>query len=193
MRRQTKCPGYRPTQSFILHTFNAETVKPGIIKEDENRYKYTNHKNQGAVILPEDGRPVDALVPRQISPVAIDRIQHVSNFLSMFLPKCEADALTPPSKLIFSLPDIPASRTNFLVALDAVSSAQLTIFNKSHSLIHRSRSLYGTALGQLITSIKDPRSAQEIETLLSTYLCALYEVYQYSSDGCWAYKTDRVK
>ncbi|KAF2795589.1 hypothetical protein K505DRAFT_273010 [Melanomma pulvis-pyrius CBS 109.77] len=185
LRRGTKCPGYRPTQSFILHTFDERTVKPGIVKEDESRYKYANSSGQHSVVqlLPRDIRPVDAPIPRPLSPVTIDRIQHLGNFLSLYLPRWKGEVLTPPSALILSLPNIPASRKNFLAALDALSAAQIAVSNKSYSLINRTRSLYGTALSQLMKSITQPNSAQEDETLLATYLLALYEVFVGVTNG----------
>ena len=178
VRRGTKCPGYRPTQSFILHTFDERTVKPGIFKEDENRYRYANQSGQHSVIQfqANDRRPIDGPVPHPLSPVAMDRIQHLSNFLSIYLPRWEGEVLPPPTALILSLPNVPASRVNFLAALDALSAAQLAVSHKSFLLINRTRSLYGTALSQLMRSIADTDSAQEDETLLATYLLALYEV-----------------
>jgi hypothetical protein len=178
VRRGTTCPGYRPTQSFILHTFDKRTVKPGLIREDEGRYKYANQGGQHSVVQLQanDRRPVDGPVPHSLSSVAIDRIQYLSNFLSIYLPKLGGEVLPPPTALILSLPDIPASRVNFLAALDALSAAQLAVSNKSFLLINRTRSLYGTALSQLMKSIADNNSATEDETLLATYLLALYEV-----------------
>jgi hypothetical protein len=178
IRRGTKCPGYRPTQAFILHTFDKQSVKPGIIREDENRYRYANLSGHHAVLQlqQKERRLVDAPVPHPLSAVTMDRIQHLSNFLSLYLPRWENEVLTPPSALILSLPSIPASRVNFLAALDALSAAQLAVCNKSTALINRTRSLYGTALSQLMRSITDADSAHEDETLLATYLLALYEV-----------------
>jgi hypothetical protein len=178
VRRGTACPGYRPTQSFILHTFDERTVKPEIIKEDENRYRYANQSGQHSVVQLQgnDRRRLDAPVPHPLSSVAMDRIQHLSNFLSIYLPKWQDNVLPPPTVLILSLPNLPASRVNFLAALDALSAAQLAVSDKSFLLINRTRSLYGTALTQLMKSIADVNKAQEDETLLATYLLALYEV-----------------
>lgn len=181
-RRGTKCPGYRPTQAFILHTFDKRSERPGIIKEDENRYRYANHAglsghHQAVVQLPPSAvRPLDAPVPRPVSQLAIDRLQFLSSFLTLYLPKWEGDVLTPPSAMMLYLPSVPSSSKVFLAALDAVSMAQLAVDNKNNPLIYRSRSLYGTALSQLMTAITDPDSSLQDETLLATYLLGLYEV-----------------
>ncbi|KAF2875274.1 hypothetical protein BDV95DRAFT_312715 [Massariosphaeria phaeospora] len=186
VRRGTKCPGYRPTQSFILHTFTEESERPGIIREDENRYRYSNlsqspeglSRGGAAVRLhPAHARPVDAPVPRQVSPIAIDRVQHLGNFLQLYLPMREAEMLTPPSALLLSLAATPASRNVFVASLDALSAAQLAVSDKTNVLINRSRSLYGTALSQLMKAISEPERAVENETLLATYLLTLYEVF----------------
>lgn len=184
LRRGTKCPGYRPTQSFILHTFDERSERPGIVKENEDVYRYANKAkeeasgSQQSVVQPRTPGAVLAStsVPPQVSPVAIDRVQHLSNFLSLYLPKWKGEVMTPPSDLILSLPNTPASRQVFLSALDAVSAAQLAVDNKNYPLINRSRSLYSTALSQLMRSITQSGSAHEDETLLATYLLALYEV-----------------
>jgi hypothetical protein len=63
-----------------------------------------------------------------------------------------------------------------LAAVDALSAAQLAVDKKNHTLINRSRSLYGTALSQMLCAIQDPVMALKDETLLSTYLLTLYEV-----------------
>lgn len=186
LRRGTKCPGYRPTQSFILHTFEGGTERPGIIKEDEDRYRYANQSPEGSLggqqavmqLRGSEARPVDAPLPRQISPAAIDRVQFLSNFLSLYLPKWEGEVLTPPSAMMLYLPKLPASRQVMLAALDAVSMAQLAVDNKNYPLIYRTRSVYGTALSQLMNAITDRSSSQEDETLLATYLLGLYEVIQ---------------
>ncbi|KAF2477520.1 uncharacterized protein BDR25DRAFT_274717 [Lindgomyces ingoldianus] len=191
LRRGTKCPGYRPTQAFILHTFNDQTDKPGIVKEDETRYRYAYQDQEGISgaqqsviqLRSSASKAVDVLVPRQLSPIAVERIQHLSNFLSLYLPKWEGETLTPPSALILSLPSTPASRQVLLASLDALSAAQLAVSNKNYPLINRSRSLYSTALGQLMRSITQPKTPQEDETLLATYLLALYEVFVGVSSG----------
>lgn len=180
LRRGTKCPGYRPTQSFILHTFNEGTERPGLIREDENRYKFANLSPEGspAVVQPRGSlqREVDAPLPKQVSPAAIERVQFLGTFLSLYLPRWEGDVLTPPSALILHLPQLPASRQVMLAALDALSMAQLAVDNKNYPLMNRTRSLYGTALSQLLTAITESDSSKEDETMLATYLLGLYEV-----------------
>ncbi|KAF2652700.1 hypothetical protein K491DRAFT_33272 [Lophiostoma macrostomum CBS 122681] len=184
VRRGTKCPGYRPTQSFILHTFDGQE-RVATIREDENRYKFANHKQgkfskdeQAVVQLnSSETRPVDAPVPRQVSPAAIDRCQFLSHFLELYLPKWKGEILTPPSAMMLDLPDLPASKDVFLAALDALSLAQLAVQNKNYPLINRTRSLYGTALTQLMRAIARADRSREDETLLATYLLGLYEVF----------------
>ncbi|KAF2187228.1 hypothetical protein K469DRAFT_569544 [Zopfia rhizophila CBS 207.26] len=191
LRRGIKCPGYRPTQAFILHTFDEQTERPGIIKEDENRYRYANQREgctlggQKSVIQlrASEARTVEAPVPQQVSPVAIDRVQHLSNFLSLYLPRWQGETLTPPSALILSLPSTPASRQVFLAALDALSAAQLAVSDKNYPLINRSRSLYSAALSQLMKRISQPSTPRDDETLLATYLLALYEVFVGVTNG----------
>jgi hypothetical protein len=187
LRRGTKCPGYRPTQSFILHKFNDQTERPSIIREDENRYRYANQPSpegsdssgsHGAVVHLQPGRlrPLDAPIVRQVSPIAIERVQHMGTFLSLYLPHTEANAMPPPSALMLVLPSLPATSPALLSAIDALSAAQLAVNNRNYPLINRSRSLYGSALTQMLNAIQTTASAMEDETLLATYLLTLYEV-----------------
>lgn len=188
LRRGTKCPGYRPAQSFILHEFNEKTERPAIIREDENRYRYANQgpdssspteSRAGAVVQlqPSELRPVEALVPKQVSPIAVERVQHLGTFLALYLPTWDGQTLPPPSAVILALPSLPATSQVLLAAVDALSAAQLAVANRNYPLIHRSRSLYGTALMQMMKTIKSPTQALADETLLATYLLTLYEVW----------------
>jgi hypothetical protein len=77
---------------------------------------------------------------------------------------------------MLSLPTMQANSDVLLAAVDALSAAQLAVDNRNHTLINRSRSLYGTALSQMLRAIQDPAMALKDETLLSTYLLTLYEV-----------------
>jgi hypothetical protein len=188
LRRGTKCPGYRPTQAFILHKFDGDGEKPSLIKEDENRYKFASQASSsskdaesrpGKVIVRKKGSqagPVNAPLPRQVSAVAADRIQHLGTFIALYLPRAEGPALPPPSALMLGLPTMPANSPVLMAAIDALSAAQLAVNNRNHPLIHRSRSLYGTALSQMLRAIQDPVTALKDETLLSTYMLTLYEV-----------------
>jgi len=72
---------------------------------------------------------------------------------------------------------MPANSEVLMAALDALSAAQLAVANRNLPLINRSRSLYGTALSQMLKAIQDPHIATKDETLLSTYLLTLYEVF----------------
>lgn len=78
---------------------------------------------------------------------------------------------------MLALPSMPANSEVLLAAVDALSAAQLAVDNRNHPLINRSRSLYGTALSQMLKAIQDPATALKDETLLSTYLLTLYEVF----------------
>ncbi|KAI4935887.1 hypothetical protein J4E85_001214 [Alternaria conjuncta] len=189
VRRGTKCPGYRPAQAFILHNFDAHGEKPSLIKEDENRYKYASQASSSsqndatfsskAIVRREDAQmePEDAPLPKQVSAVAADRIQHLGTFIALYLPRAEGPALPPPSALMLGLPTMPANSPVLMAAIDALSAAQLAVNNRNHPLIHRSRSLYGTALSQMLRAIQDPVTALKDETLLSTYMLTLYEVF----------------
>ncbi|KAF1934980.1 hypothetical protein EJ02DRAFT_439535 [Clathrospora elynae] len=189
LRRGTKCPGYRPTQSFILHKFDESTDKPALIREDESRYRYANHKPtssdlpstataQAVSRLPaSQSEYLDAPLPKQVSAVAADRIQHLGTFIALYLPRTDGPALPPPSALMLGLPTMPANSEVLMAAIDALSAAQLAVDNRNHLLMHRSRSLYGTALSQMLRAIQDPVTALRDETLLSTYLLTLYEVF----------------
>jgi hypothetical protein len=119
---------------------------------------------------------VDAPLLPQVSPAAINRLQFLSSFLTLFLPKWQGEVLTPPSAMMLYLPNLPANQKVFSAALDAVSMAQLAVDNKNYPLIYRTRSLYGTALSHLMTAITQQESSQQDETLLATYLLGLYEV-----------------
>ncbi|KAL5115357.1 hypothetical protein ACEQ8H_006733 [Pleosporales sp. CAS-2024a] len=191
LRRGTKCPGYRPAQSFILHKFDEQTDRPELIKEDESRYKYANHSPATAASSARNSlsqaaaarrpsaeeKPVDVSLPKRVSSIAADRIQHVGTFIALYLPKADGPALPPPSALMLSLPTMQANSDVLLAAVDALCAAQLAVDNRNHPLINRSRSLYGTALTQMLKAIQDPTTAIKDETLLSTYLLTLYEVF----------------
>jgi hypothetical protein len=189
LRRGTQCPGYRPTQSFIIHKFDQETDKPELIREDESRYKYANYSppdttgsrrtsESHAVVhrSASQAKAGDAPLPKRVSPIAADRIQHLGVFIALYLPKADGQALPPPSALMLALPSMPANSAVLLAAVDALSAAQLAVDNRNLPLINRSRSLYGTALTQMLQAIQDPVTAVKDETLLSTYLLTLYEV-----------------
>ncbi|KAF2638508.1 hypothetical protein P280DRAFT_71981 [Massarina eburnea CBS 473.64] len=199
LRRGTKCPGYRPTQTFVLHKFGNRAVKPLIIKEDDNRYRYANQpaleaskssssssqETPGVVghLQPYNARLLHEHIPRRVSPMAVERVQYMGTFLSLYLPKVEGQTLPPPSALILSLPSIPVTSQTLLAAVDALSAAQLAVSNRNYPLINRSRSLYGTALSQMLKAIQDPARALEDETLLATYLLTLYEVFVGLTNG----------
>ncbi|KAI8942067.1 hypothetical protein NX059_000166 [Plenodomus lindquistii] len=195
LRRGTKCPGYRPAQSFILHKFGDQTDKPALIKEDEDRYRYANQASTSkqssgngpsrakARISVSEVKPVTATIPKQVSAVAADRIQHLGNFIVLYLPQADGPALPPPSALIRGLPTMPANSEVLLAAIDALSAAQIAVNNRNQLLINRSRSLYGTALTQMMQTIQDPVLALQDETLISTYLLTLYEVFVGVSQG----------
>jgi hypothetical protein len=192
VRRGTKCPGYRPAQSFILHQFDEQTDRPSLIKEDENRYRYANHNietttststSPGHNPLSQAPRRTSstdtsnsAPVPKQVSSIAVDRIQHLGTFIALYLPRVDGPALPPPSALMLALPTMPASSKVLLAAIDALSAAQLAVNDRNLPLINRSRSMYGTALTQMMEAIQDPVMALKDETLLSTYMLTLYEV-----------------
>jgi hypothetical protein len=78
--------------------------------------------------------------------------------------------------MMLYLPNVPCVTNVFCAALDAVSMAQLAVDNKNLPLIYRTRSTYGTALSQLMRAITDPEESLQDETLLATYMLALYEV-----------------
>ncbi|KAF2846386.1 hypothetical protein T440DRAFT_541300 [Plenodomus tracheiphilus IPT5] len=195
VRRGTKCPGYRPTQSFILHKFDEHTDRPALIKEDENRYKYANQTStskqpsgnaptKAVARLPvSEVKPPAATIPKQVSAIAADRIQHLGNFIALYLPQSDGPALPPPSALIRGLPTMPANSKVLLAAVDALSAAQIAVDKRNYTLINRSRSLYGTALSQMMQAIQDPVMALKDETLISTYLLTLYEVFVGVSQG----------
>lgn len=189
LRRGTKCPGYRPLQSFILHKFEDQNERPSIIKEDDNRYRYANHKAEEEeptsadsekelveYLQPPGRRPSGAPVLRQVSPIAIERVQHVGELIWLYLPRSDAHTLPPPSALMLTIPQLPATSDVLLAAVDALSAAQLAVANRNYPLVNRSRSLYGTALSKMMTAIQYPSRALEDETLLATYLLTLYEV-----------------
>lgn len=166
-----------------------------MIKEDENRYKYASQASSSsqddatfsskAIVRREDARtePEDAPLPKQVSAIAADRIQHLGTFIALYLPRAEGPALPPPSALMLGLPTMPANSPVLMAAIDALSAAQLAVNNRNHPLIHRSRSLYGTALSQMLRAIQDPVTALKDETLLSTYMLTLYEVQAISSNA----------
>ncbi|EMD85815.1 hypothetical protein COCC4DRAFT_180253 [Bipolaris maydis ATCC 48331] len=186
LKRGTKCPGYRPTQAFILHEFDTKRDKPALIKEDENHYKfaiqsYSRSKQQGKS-QSNPGIRVESVqyepdIPKQVSLVASERIQHVSTFVALYLPRTEGQALPGPSALMLGLPNLPVNSPVLEAAIDALAAAQLAVDKMNSPLIHRSRSLYSTALSQMLQAIQDQETALKDETLLSTYLLSLYEVF----------------
>ncbi|KAJ4333544.1 hypothetical protein N0V95_009399 [Ascochyta clinopodiicola] len=72
---------------------------------------------------------------------------------------------------------MPANSQVLLAAIDALSAAQLAVNDRDRALVNRSRSMYGKALSQMLTAIQDPVLALKDETLLSTYMLTLYEVF----------------
>ena len=176
-------------QSFILHKFDDNADRPALIREDEDSYSYLHQtpstnkascsppvQTGGCLPLMTAPKPLVAPIPKQVSAVAADRIQHLGNFIALYLPRADGPALPPPSALMLGLPSMPANSKVLLAAVDALSAAQIAVENKNHALVNRSRSLYGTALSQMLQVIQDPAAALKDETLLSTYLLTLYEV-----------------
>ncbi|KAJ4986095.1 C6 finger domain-containing protein [Stagonosporopsis vannaccii] len=192
LRRGTKCPGYRPAQSFILHQFDTETERPQLIKEDEERYRYayqtppasdqsstnsSRNNSFGTLVVRQEQTRAEPQVPKQVSVIAVDRIQHLGTFIRLYLPRADGPALPPPSALMLALPTMPANSQVLLAAIDALSAAQLAVNDRDRALVNRSRSMYGTALSQMLKAIQDPVLALKDETLLSTYMLTLYEVF----------------
>lgn len=131
-----------------------------------------------------ESKPVDAPIPKRVSSIGVDRIQHLGTFITLYLPRCDGPALPPTSALMLALPGLPANSEVLLAAVDALSAAQLAVENRNHPLINRSRSLYGSALSHMLRAIQDPNTALKDETLLSTYLLTLYEVDEAPTPGC---------
>lgn len=195
LRRGTKCPGYRPAQSFILHKFDDNADRPALIRENEDNYKYLHQSPptneapssppipHGSCLPLFEPKPLATAIPKQVSAAAADRIQHLGNFIALYLPRADGPALPPPSALMLGLPSMPANSNVLLAAVDALSAAQIAIDNRNLLLINRSRSLYGTALSQMMYAIQDPGTALRDETLLSTYLLTLYEVFVGATQG----------
>ncbi|UPX21271.1 uncharacterized protein EKO05_0011462 [Ascochyta rabiei] len=190
LRRGTKCPGYRPAQSFILHQFDNETERPHLIREDEERYRYayqtpapptstasSRNNSTATLVVRLEKAPAETHVPKQVSAIAVDRIQHLGTFIRLYLPRADGPALPPPSALMLALPTMPANSQVLLAAIDALSAAQLAVNDRDYALVNRSRSMYGTALSQMLRAIQNPVLALKDETLLSTYMLTLYEVF----------------
>lgn len=78
---------------------------------------------------------------------------------------------------MLALPTMPANSQVLLAAIDALSAAQLAVNDRDYALVNRSRSMYGMALSQMLKAIQDPVLALKDETLLSTYMLTLYEVF----------------
>jgi hypothetical protein len=163
-----------------------------LIKEDEERYRYayqtppTSNSNSnsssrnnsyGTLVVQQEQTPAEPHVPKQVSAIAVDRIQHLGTFIRLYLPRADGPALPPPSALMLALPTMPANSQVLLAAIDALSAAQLAVNDRDRSLVNRSRSMYGTALSQMLKAIQDPELAVKDETLLSTYMLTLYEVF----------------
>ena len=163
-----------------------------MIKEDEERYRYayqmppqsdqksTNPSRSNSygtlVVQQEEQTPAEPQVPKQVSVIAVDRIQHLGTFIRLYLPRADGPALPPPSALMLALPTMPANSHVLLAAIDALSAAQLAVNDRDRALVNRSRSMYGKALSQMLKAIQDPVLALKDETLLSTYMLTLYEV-----------------
>ena len=160
-----------------------------MIKEDEERYRYayqtppttnptaTSRDNSTVTLVVQQERTAaETCVPKQVSSMAVDRIQHLGTFIRLYLPRADGPALPPPSALMLALPTLPANSQVLLAAIDALSAAQLAVNDRDRALVNRSRSMYGTALSQMLKAIQDPVLALKDETLLSTYMLTLYEV-----------------
>lgn len=162
-----------------------------MIKEDEERYRYayrtpqaleptsahsSRNNSYGTLVVQEEQAPaVEPNVPKQVSVIAVDRIQHLGTFIRLYLPRADGPALPPPSALMLALPTMPANSPVLLAAIDALSAAQLAVNDRDRALVNRSRSMYGAALTQMLKAIQDPVLAVKDETLLSTYMLTLYE------------------
>jgi hypothetical protein len=134
-------------------------------------------QSQAVAHLPaSESKPVNTALPKQVSSIAADRIQHVGSFITLYLPRSNGPALPPPSALMLGLPSMPANSEVLLSSIDALSAAQLAVDMRDMPLINRSRSMYGKALSQMLQAIQDPEVALKDETLLATYLLTLYEV-----------------
>lgn len=166
-----------------------------MIKEDEERYRYayqapptlnsttnsTRNNSVGTLVVQQEMSASESHVPKQVSSIAVDRIQHLGTFIQLYLPRADGPALPPPSALMLALPTMPANSEVLLAAIDALSAAQLAVNDRDYALVNRSRSMYGTALSQMLKAIQDPALALKDETLLSTYMLTLYEVLSMSS------------
>ncbi|KAL1655643.1 hypothetical protein SLS61_001664 [Didymella pomorum] len=181
-----------PKRSAGCFECRKETERPQLIKEDEERYRYeyqtppistanstvpSRNNSYGTLVVQQEQTPTEPHVPKQVSAIAVDRIQHLGTFIRLYLPRADGPALPPPSALMLALPTMPANSQVLLAAIDALSAAQLAVNDRDRSLVNRSRSMYGTALSQMLKAIQDPELAVKDETLLSTYMLTLYEVF----------------
>ncbi|KAF2107172.1 hypothetical protein BDV96DRAFT_617014 [Lophiotrema nucula] len=193
-RRGVRCQGYRPEGAFIIHLFES-CDKPSVVHEDDNIYRLDNQEQEqssgerSSTLGLESSREIsqEPPMPRQVSPVKVERVKYLENFLRLYLPQYEGEAITPPSALIRSLPDTPATREVFLASMDALSAAQLAVSRKvdekNHELINRCRSLYSTALARMYKTVARNNYLQEDQTLLAAYLLALYEIFVGITNG----------
>ena len=160
-----------------------------MIREDEERYRYayqppqtatttlpSRNNSYGTLVVQQEQTVAEPQVPKQVSPIAVDRIQHLGTFIRLYLPRADGPALPPPSALMLALPTMPANSSVLLAAIDALSAAQLAVNDRDRALVNRSRSMYGMALTHMLKAIQDPVLALKDETLLSTYMLTLYEV-----------------
>jgi hypothetical protein len=126
-------------------------------------------------------------MPKRISSIFAERIQHLDTFITLYLQGARSSMPSLSLVLILALPSMPARSQLLPAAIDALSITQLAVKYRGDLLINKSRSLYSTALVQLLRALQTPVTPFEDETLLSAYLIMLCEVL---SLGPWEFIVD---
>lgn len=119
-------------------------------------------------------------VPHPISSEDVDRIQLLSTFVDLHLPKAQGPILRPdaqsPATWINCLGDLASNSNTFDTSLKALCLAQIGLWHHDLGLMKESRRLYGSAL----RGLRDAVSHQKLEfpkaTLATIIILSTYEV-----------------
>lgn len=121
----------------------------------------------------------DISIPGQPSSEAVDRVQLLSTFIDLYLPKTSQSptGLGPsPATWVHILPNLVSTNDVYNTSMKALCLSQLGVWNRNLALVKESQRLYGSALRELRAAISRPGTEASEATLATIVILSTYEV-----------------
>lgn len=168
VNRNLKNPGVKALD--ILSTKTSEKKK---VKTPENIYPISV-----VTIFGEYPEKQNVSIPPSPDPGTLNRIQLLSTFIDLYLPKTQGPAAPgqSPATWINCLGNIATSNNTFDISLKALCSTQLGLWHRDSALVKESHRLYGSALRGLREEISHRKLDVPKATLATIIILSTYEV-----------------